>query len=915
MTGRIGSHLSIEVGGGRFLRVALASCLALGLLLCLAGTAGAATERSIELVSPGTASTAVTFLRASADGSRVFFSTSESLSAADTDTATDIYERSGGQTMLVSGGSTTSTIIPTFGGASADGTRVFFTTTEKLIPADTDSLNDVYERSGGQTTLVSTGTNTALASFNGASADGTRVFFSTADKLTPDDADTGTDVYERSGGQTTLVSVSTGPPSAAFVTFNGASADGTHVFFSTAEKLTPDDADTLSDIYERFGGQTTLVSGAANTGFVPNFAGASADGTRVFFTTSEQLSAADSDTTSDVYERSGGQLTLVSTGTANTIAAFRGISADGTRVFFSTTEQLSAADTDTNSDVYERSGGQTTLVSTGTANTDASFRGASTDGTRVFFDTTESLSAADTDTAKDLYERSGGTTRLVSVGVANTTANFVGASADGSRVFFDTTESLNAADTDTAVDIYERDGETTRLVSGGSAPTTDAFFRAVSADGTRVFFTTTESLSIADTDTATDIYKSTLTQTQTLNVGKAGDGQGTVTSSPAGIDCGSDCTEDYTSGTSVTLTAAPASGSNFAGFTGGGCSGAATTCTVTVDQARNVTATFNAVPRTLTVAKEGQGQGTVTSSPAGIDCGSDCTEDYANGTMVTLTAAPDSNSSFAGFTGGGCTGTPTSCTVTLDAAKTVTATFDQVKRTLTVTKAGSGSGSVTSSPAGIDCGADCDQDYDEGTKVTLTANAVAGSTFTGFTGGGCAGAAATCEVTMSQAQSVTAAFAKKPSTPSTPAPGRGLSPSAGDGLACPAGSSRGVRCTGRTKSGGLVIVGTNGDDTIVGTGKGDRITGGGGRDNIRGGGGNDSINGGSGNDRISGGSGNDTITGSSGNDKINGGSGNDRLSGLTGKDRLSGGSGNDRLSGGSGRDRLSGGSGKNKLKQ
>jgi hypothetical protein len=64
----------------------------------------------------------------------------------------------------------------------------------------------------------------------------------------------------------------------------------------------------------------------------------------------------------------------------------------------------------------------------------------------------------------------------------------------------------------------------------------------------------------------------------------------------------------------------------------------------------------------------------VTSSPAGINCGADCTEDYAQGAMVTLTATPSAGSTFVGWSGAGCTGTGT-CAVTMNAATTVTATF------------------------------------------------------------------------------------------------------------------------------------------------------------------------------------------------------------------------------------------------
>ena len=68
---------------------------------------------------------------------------------------------------------------------------------------------------------------------------------------------------------------------------------------------------------------------------------------------------------------------------------------------------------------------------------------------------------------------------------------------------------------------------------------------------------------------------------------------------------------------------------------------------------------------TLTVAKAGDGSGTVTSSPAGINCGADCSESYPQGAVVTLTAAPATGSTFAGWSGP-CSGTG-SCQVTMSA--------------------------------------------------------------------------------------------------------------------------------------------------------------------------------------------------------------------------------------------------------
>jgi hypothetical protein len=89
-----------------------------------------------------------------------------------------------------------------------------------------------------------------------------------------------------------------------------------------------------------------------------------------------------------------------------------------------------------------------------------------------------------------------------------------------------------------------------------------------------------------------------------------------------------------------------------------------------------VTATFDVVPRALTVTKAGSGTGTVISSPAGIDCGATCATSFANGTMVTLTATPDAGSTFTGW-GGDCTGAGP-CVVTMDQDRAVTATFDLV---------------------------------------------------------------------------------------------------------------------------------------------------------------------------------------------------------------------------------------------
>jgi hypothetical protein len=238
-----------------------------------------------------------------------------------------------------------------------------------------------------------------------------------------------------------------------------------------------------------------------------------------------------------------------------------------------------------------------------------------------------------------------------------------------------------------------------------------------------------------------------------------GSGTGTVTSSPIGIDCGSDCSGSFDPGTEVTLTARADDASEFGGW-GGACSGHRRTCTVTMNASLSVTATFSIKPvLSVTVI----GGGVVTSSPAGINCGTDCSEAYGTGTDVTLTATPSAGSAFAGWSGGGCSGTGT-CVVDMDSSKSVTATFEDVS-TLEVVLGGDGTGTVTGT--GIACPPDCTATYDAGTAVTLTATPIAPSTFVGWSGA-CSGTGS-CQLTMESDRTVTALF-DDPTVPSTTAP-------------------------------------------------------------------------------------------------------------------------------------------------
>lgn len=447
---------------------------------------------------------------------------------------------------------------PAYKGASNDGEIVFFESDEQLVPGDTDQNRDLFERSfdpevGDDGAYVTrelsvgpTGGNDAYnALFEKASADGSVVFFSTEESLVAGDTDRETDVYVRYIETGTIKVVSRGAttcaPACGNATFDagfaGATADGGVAFIVTAERLDPvADSDGSVDVYARdlATEKTNLVSAGAagcqpacgNGEHVATLRGVAAGGSTAYFATAEPLAAADLDTAIDIYARTlpEGPTTLVSAGdpacspcgSSNASAAiFAAGSADGSRVFFATNEGLVSADKDGANDIYQRSGGVTSLVSAGSANQPASFAAAPGDGSRVFFLTAESLvGGADTNGSTDIYMWQGGSPQLITSGRC-CGSTFGAASADAGAVFFTTTESLAAADVDLSADVYAQ------AVAGGSpvlASAADpacpacgngeaaARFNRASSDGLRVFFTSDEVLSGEDLDDDDDIY-------------------------------------------------------------------------------------------------------------------------------------------------------------------------------------------------------------------------------------------------------------------------------------------------------------------------------------------------------------------------------------------------------------------------
>jgi Ca2+-binding RTX toxin-like protein len=372
-----------------------------------------------------------------------------------------------------------------------------------------------------------------------------------------------------------------------------------------------------------------------------------------------------------------------------------------------------------------------------------------------------------------------------------------------------------------------------------------------------------------------------------------GDGFGTVS--------GPDTTHNDASDAFVAKVGSSGTSLSYAGYIGG--SGADVGSGIAVDStgAAFVAGTTSSAGTSF---PDGDGFGTVT--------GPDITHNGGDDTFVSKVAPAGTSLDYAGYIGG--SGTDTGNDIAVDstgaaylAGHTVSteisfpdgddnmndafevpgpdtthngsATSDgfvakvAITHTLTVTKDGTGSGTVTSSPAGIDCGSDCTESYSEGTDVNLTAAAASGSTFAGWTGGGCGGTGA-CMLTMDANKAVTATFSLVPTSPLAPGP----TPAAG------------ATCLGATPT----LVGTSGDDSLTGTNGADVLVGLGGNDTVAVLGGNDLVCAGEGNDTVNGGGGKDKVFGEEDNDRLKGAGGNDKLNGGPEKDKCIGGPGRDR---------------------
>jgi hypothetical protein len=261
----------------------------------------------------------------------------------------------------------------------------------------------------------------------------------------------------------------------------------------------------------RWEGETRLLTAwpAASGGAADaSFAGAAGDGARVFVRTAGAVTPDDTDAAADIFELAASGTTLLSTGPADapggSAAQYRAASPDGTRVYFNSPETLVAGRP---AGVFERAGGVTTWLGTSVP----SLR-PSADATATYFVTSAALLPEDTNPGEDLYVRRESGIDLVPKAFAAASMRIEAVSSGGDTVFFLTPTALDPADADSADDLYAiRDGALYLMSGGpsnwGSAP--PGLPRTVVVpDGSRAFFETFDRLTALDGDTELDVYAS-----------------------------------------------------------------------------------------------------------------------------------------------------------------------------------------------------------------------------------------------------------------------------------------------------------------------------------------------------------------------------------------------------------------------
>jgi hypothetical protein len=470
------------------------------------------------------------------DFSTLFYSTPAAIEPNDRNASVDVYAfhlQDGSASWISQNGALeTAAFASTYVGSSADGNHVLFDTPQQLTPSDAGQLagQALYDRSDGHTTLVGVNTDGSLTSTCGAtvgnvkavlsgtalapvpaysyavSADGSRVFFESPDPQGSGDASCspgqgGTQpvqLYLREdGARTTEISLSqkagsVGTPAKDGATFQGATPDGSQVFFRSPDQLTDDPAAASGGLYRYEVARRTLTFIAGGPGTVYTDRGGdpliSSDGSRVYLLASV---AGNGPPGVNLYLWDDGRISVISPAPApqthGPSAPDASFSGDGLTLAFTAANDLTGFESHGFYEVYvyrattrtltciscEGNGvapsGNATFFGDGRHESNLATRLVSEDGSRVFFASPERLLPQATNGLYNVYEweaagrgscdaaaRDGGCLFLLSDGNGSDQAWLVGASADGRDVLFATNASLVPQDQDGGdTDLYD----------------------------------------------------------------------------------------------------------------------------------------------------------------------------------------------------------------------------------------------------------------------------------------------------------------------------------------------------------------------------------------------------------------------------------------------------------------------------
>ena len=413
---------------------------------------------------------------------------------------------------------------------------------------------------------------------------------------------TATAVWSRSDGSDLIIQAATRPPGGSFGTPVDLSEGGQNAF---DPQITTAPDGTVTAVWSRSNGSNSIIQTATRPpgGSFGTPVDLSEVGQNAF---NPQITTAPDGTATAVWQRSNGSNTIVQAATRPPGSSF-GSPVDLSEVGQNAgNSQITTAPDGTATAVWSRFNGSNSIIQAATRPPGSSF-GTPVDlsevGQNAF---NPQITTAPDGTATAVWRRSDGSNFIIQAATRPPGSSF-GTPVDLSEVGQNAGNSqITTAPDGTATAVWFRSNGSNTIVQAATRPPGGSFGTPV--DLSEVGQNAGNSqITTAPDGTATAVWNrfngsnfiiqamSTAQPSFLLETAKTGTGSGTVSSAPAGIDCGTNCAEIYPSFTKVTLTATPNPGSTFTGWSGAGCSGTGT-CEVTMLEATTVTAEFTADP-------------------------------------------------------------------------------------------------------------------------------------------------------------------------------------------------------------------------------------------------------------------------------------------------------------------------------